>query len=62
MALRWVLRDTRVTSVLIGASKTAQIDDAVDMLSQPELTADEIAAIEQILVSFTRPEFSGRCL
>ncbi|MBS0898255.1 L-glyceraldehyde 3-phosphate reductase [Pantoea dispersa] len=50
MALRWVLRDTRVTSVLIGASKTAQIDDAVDMLSQPELTANEIAAIEQILV------------
>ncbi|MEB5972363.1 L-glyceraldehyde 3-phosphate reductase [Pantoea dispersa] len=50
MALRWVLRDARVTSVLIGASKTAQIDDAVDMLSQPELTADEIAAIEQILV------------
>ncbi|WP_394521505.1 L-glyceraldehyde 3-phosphate reductase [Pantoea sp. SGAir0184] len=50
MALRWVLRDTRVTSVLIGASKTAQIDDAVDMLSQPELTADEIAAIEQILM------------
>ncbi|MBK4770400.1 MULTISPECIES: L-glyceraldehyde 3-phosphate reductase [unclassified Pantoea] len=50
MALRWVLRDTRVTSVLIGASKSAQIDDAVDMLSQPELTADEIAAIEQILV------------
>lgn len=50
MALRWVLRDTRVTSVLIGASKTAQIDDAVDMLSQPELTADEITAIEQILV------------
>ncbi|MBK4785063.1 MAG: L-glyceraldehyde 3-phosphate reductase [Pantoea sp. Pent] len=50
MALRWVLRDTRVTSVLIGASKTAQIDDAVDMLSQPELTADEIAAIEQIMV------------
>lgn len=50
MALRWVLRDMRVTSVLIGVSKTAQIDDAVDMLSQPELTADEIAAIEQILV------------
>ncbi|BAN96628.1 aldo/keto reductase [Plautia stali symbiont] len=50
MALRWVLRDTRVTSVPIGASKTAQIDDAADMLSQPELTADEIAAIEQILV------------
>lgn len=50
MALRWVLRDARVTSVLIGASKTTQIDDAVDMLSQPELTADEIAAIEQILV------------
>jgi L-glyceraldehyde 3-phosphate reductase len=32
MALAWVLRHEKVTSVLIGASKTAQIDDAVGML------------------------------
>ncbi|MXP61623.1 L-glyceraldehyde 3-phosphate reductase [Pantoea sp. Taur] len=50
MALSWVLRDARVTSVLIGASKTAQIDDAVEMLSQPELTTEEIEAIHNILV------------
>lgn len=50
MALSWVLRDARVTSVLIGASKTAQIDDAVEMLSQPVLSQDEIDAIHNILV------------
>jgi L-glyceraldehyde 3-phosphate reductase len=50
MALSWVLRDARVTSVLIGASKTAQIDDAVEMLSQPVLTQEEISAIHNILV------------
>ena len=32
MALAWVLREEKVTSVLIGASKTAQLDDAVGML------------------------------
>ncbi|MEB2383507.1 aldo/keto reductase, partial [Enterobacter sp. R-1.5.3] len=32
MALAWVLRHENVTSVLIGASKKAQIDDAVGML------------------------------
>jgi L-glyceraldehyde 3-phosphate reductase len=50
MALSWVLRDARVTSVLIGASKTTQIDDAVEMLSQPKLSQDEIDAIHNILV------------
>lgn len=50
MALRWVLRDARVTSVLIGASKTAQIDDAVAMLDQPELTSEELETIDKILV------------
>jgi len=50
MALSWVLRDQRVTSVLIGASKTAQLDDAVAMLNQPALLSDELAAIDQILM------------
>ncbi|WP_449758420.1 aldo/keto reductase [Erwinia persicina] len=49
MALAWVLRGDRVTSVLIGASKTSQIDDAVQMLSNRDFTADELAEIEAIL-------------
>ncbi|MEA9389082.1 L-glyceraldehyde 3-phosphate reductase [Acerihabitans sp. TG2] len=49
MSLAWVLRGDRVTSVLIGASKTAQIDDAVGMLARREFSADELAQIESIL-------------
>ncbi|MBD8168462.1 aldo/keto reductase [Erwinia persicina] len=49
MALAWVLRGDRVTSVLIGASKTSQIDDAVQMLGNRDFTADELAEIEAIL-------------
>lgn len=50
MALAWVLRDARVTSVLIGASKTAQIDDAVQMLTQRTFSPAELAAIEAALM------------
>lgn len=49
MALAWVLRDNKITSVLIGASKTAQLDDAVGMLGNRTFTAQEIAAIDVIL-------------
>ncbi|MFK8259958.1 L-glyceraldehyde 3-phosphate reductase [Erwinia sp. AnSW2-5] len=49
MALAWVLRGDRVTSVLIGASKTSQIDDAVQMLGNRRFSADELAEIETIL-------------
>ncbi|MDQ1214029.1 L-glyceraldehyde 3-phosphate reductase [Pantoea anthophila] len=50
MALAWVLRDERVTSVLIGASKTAQIDDAVAMLARREFSDAELAAIDAALM------------
>jgi L-glyceraldehyde 3-phosphate reductase len=46
LALAWVLRDERVTSVLIGASSVEQLDDNLAVLDQLELTADELAAIE----------------
>ncbi|MBD8215791.1 L-glyceraldehyde 3-phosphate reductase [Erwinia persicina] len=49
MALAWVLRGDRVTSVLIGASKTSQIDDAVQMLGNRNFSADELAEIDAIL-------------
>ncbi|HCM9227084.1 L-glyceraldehyde 3-phosphate reductase [Enterobacter bugandensis] len=51
MALAWVLRHEEVTSVLIGASKTAQIDDAVGMLENRKFTAEELSLIDQILSS-----------
>jgi L-glyceraldehyde 3-phosphate reductase len=49
MALAWVLRGDRITSVLIGASKTSQIDDAIAMLANRSFTDAELAEIEHIL-------------
>ncbi len=49
MALAWILRGDRVTSVLIGASKPEQIEDAVGMLSNREFSADELSQIDAIL-------------
>jgi L-glyceraldehyde 3-phosphate reductase len=49
MALAWVLRFKTVTSVLIGASKVAQIDDAVGMLDNLTFSDGELQAIEDIL-------------
>ncbi|MCG2852765.1 L-glyceraldehyde 3-phosphate reductase [Klebsiella grimontii] len=49
MALAWVLRDEKVTSVLIGASKTSQLDDAVGMLENRHFSAEERATIDAIL-------------
>lgn len=49
MALSWVLRQPAMTSVLIGASKTSQIDDAVQMLQQSQLSAEEIQEIDALL-------------
>jgi len=49
MALTWVLRSGRVTSVLIGASRPSQIDDCAGIVHGPALTAEEIAKIEAVL-------------
>ncbi|MBJ9237612.1 L-glyceraldehyde 3-phosphate reductase [Citrobacter braakii] len=49
MALAWVLREDNVTSVLIGASKPAQIEDAVGMLANRHFTPEECAEIDAIL-------------
>ncbi|MFN4001777.1 aldo/keto reductase [Microcella sp.] len=46
LALLWVLRHPQVTSALIGASSVRQLDNSLDALDAPALTADEIAAIE----------------
>lgn len=49
MALAWVLRHEEMTSVLIGASKVSQIEDAVGVLSRLEFSADELQEIENVL-------------
>jgi L-glyceraldehyde 3-phosphate reductase len=49
MALAWLLRDKRITSVLIGASKSEQLMDSLLSLRNTWFTEDELAAIEDIL-------------
>ena len=47
LALAWVLRDERVTSVLIGASSVAQLDDNLAVLDNLSFADDELAAIDR---------------
>jgi L-glyceraldehyde 3-phosphate reductase len=53
LALTWVLRHPQVTSALIGASSTTQLEQNVAALDAEPLTADEIAAIEPFAVDGT---------
>ena len=47
MAVAWVLRDKRITSALIGASRPEQIVELVGALKQPDFSVAELAAIDQ---------------
>ena len=49
MALAWVLRDTRMTSALIGASRVEQIEQNVAALANLAFAADELQKIDAIL-------------
>ena len=49
MALRWVLRRPVVTSALVGASSVAQLDQNLDSLKAPELSAEELQQIDAVL-------------
>lgn len=49
MALAWLLKDPRITSVLIGASKPAQLSDSLRCLDHLAFSAEELSAIEDIL-------------
>jgi L-glyceraldehyde 3-phosphate reductase len=48
MALSWVLRDPRVTSVVVGASSVEQLEDSIAATAQLEFTAAELAAIDAV--------------
>jgi L-glyceraldehyde 3-phosphate reductase len=49
MALAWILKDKRVTSVVIGASKVEQLIDNINYYNNAEFTTDELQNIESIL-------------
>jgi len=49
MAIAWLLKDTRVTTVLIGASKVEQLLDSLKAVDNKHFDASELAEIEKIL-------------
>jgi L-glyceraldehyde 3-phosphate reductase len=48
MAISWILKDKKITSVLIGASKTNQIIDSVKAIKNTSFTAKELILIDEI--------------
>jgi L-glyceraldehyde 3-phosphate reductase len=49
MALSWLLKDNRITSVLIGASSVGQLNNNIDSLQNLNFSAAELEMIERIL-------------
>jgi L-glyceraldehyde 3-phosphate reductase len=49
MALAWILRDKRVTSVLIGVSRPEQVTDSLQCFRNTWFSGEELEAIESIL-------------
>jgi len=51
LALAWVLRQEAVTSVLVGASRVAQLEEDLGALQAPAFSAAELAALDRVLAS-----------
>ena len=49
MAIAWLLKDPRITSVLLGASKVSQLQNSLESLRKLDFSADELSRIEEIL-------------
>ena len=49
LAIAWILKDNRITSVLIGASKTSQILDCLKATENTNFTKDELNSIIKIV-------------
>ena len=49
ITISWILKDDRITSVLIGASKTEQIIDSVKAIENTVFSEEELANINAIL-------------
>ena len=50
MAIAWVLRDPRVTTALVGASRWSQIEDSLGALDNLEFTDTELNEIDKFAV------------
>jgi L-glyceraldehyde 3-phosphate reductase len=48
LALAWALRDPRMTSLVIGSSSVAQLEDSLGALDRLDLSDDELAEIESL--------------
>lgn len=49
MALAWLLKDNRITSVLIGASSVGQLNNNIDSLQNLDFSVEELAKMESVL-------------
>ena len=49
MAIAWLLKDSRVTTVLIGASRVEQLLDSLKSVNNKNFDSSELAEIERIL-------------
>ena len=49
MAISWLMKDQRITSVLVGVSSVEQLTGNLGAVDYPPFTADELAAIEELL-------------
>lgn len=50
MAIAWLLKDERVTSVLIGVSKVSQLKDNIEALNNLKFTKAELSKIDKIIL------------
>jgi len=50
LALNWALRDQRITSLLLGVSSVAQLEENVAAIGGPALTGAELAEIDKYAV------------
>jgi L-glyceraldehyde 3-phosphate reductase len=55
MALAWVLRDPRMTSALIGASRVEQVEQNVAALANLHFSSSELTRIDTILAAHEHP-------
>lgn len=49
MAIAWLLKDSRVTSVLVGVSSVSQLDNCVSSLNSLSFSSEELKSIEAVL-------------
>ena len=49
MALAWILKDKRITSVILGASKVKQVEEGIDAIKNLDFSKEELNKIEFIL-------------